>query len=458
MRPWRIGIVGGGPGGLLTAYFLQRDANDPFRATLFESSDRLGGKVLTPSFDTVAASYEAGAAEIYDYSHVQDDPLKELITEELALPITRMEGSSAVMRGRPVANVDDLRDAFGPAAADALLAFDRRAKDAITPQEFYTADPEAVGDPLVRKGFDAELAAISCPDARAYVRQFIHSDLAAEPEQTSVAYGLHNYLMNDPAYMTLYGIAGGNETLMRELAHRLAADVRLDCRATSVGRAADCRPAVTVTRNGTTTTEAYDALVLALPYSALTKMTFRGDRLAAAMAGHLADYDHPAHYLRVTVAFRSKFWQGRLRDSYCMLDDFDGCCLYDESARDPGGRAPVLGWLIAGDAAGKLGQRTDAELVAAALASLPDFLADGRELVAEARVHRWLGEVSALPGGLHHRSLDRRHRPEPVEHPRLFVVGDYLFDSTLNGVVDSADYVARWLAALMAAEPAGVTS
>jgi hypothetical protein len=31
-------------------------------------------------------------------------------------------------------------------------------------------------------------------------------------------------------------------------------------------------------------------------------------------------------------------------------------------------------------------------------------------------------------------------------------VGDYLFDSTLNGVLDSADYVAGWLATLMNGE------
>jgi hypothetical protein len=47
-------------------------------------------------------------------------------------------------------------------------------------------------------------------------------------------------------------------------------------------------------------------------------------------------------------------------------------------------------------------------------------------------------------------SLDRRHCPEPAEHPNLFLVGDYLFDSTLNGVLDSAEYVARWIAANMA--------
>jgi SAM-dependent methyltransferase len=31
------------------------------------------------------------------------------------------------------------------------------------------------------------------------------------------------------------------------------------------------------------------------------------------------------------------------------------------------------------------------------------------------------------------------HRPEPKQHPGLVVVGDYLFDSTLNGLLDSSD-------------------
>ena len=37
-----------------------------------------------------------------------------------------------------------------------------------------------------------------------------------------------------------------------------------------------------------------------------------------------------------------------------------------------------------------------------------------------------------------------RPMPDPA-HPNLFVVGDYLFDSTVNGVLDSADYVAESL-------------
>jgi hypothetical protein len=50
-----------------------------------------------------------------------------------------------------------------------------------------------------------------------------------------------------------------------------------------------------------------------------------------------------------------------------------------------------------------------------------------------------------MPGGFPAREPDSRHQPEPEQHPELFVVGDYLFDSTLNGVLDSADVAAEWI-------------
>src|SRR5579862_7254677 len=68
MTPTRIAIIGGGPGGLLTAYLLQRRASHPFEATIFESTSRLGGKISSPRFSAAPVSYEAGAAELYDYS------------------------------------------------------------------------------------------------------------------------------------------------------------------------------------------------------------------------------------------------------------------------------------------------------------------------------------------------------------------------------------------------------
>lgn len=449
MREWNVGIIGGGPGGLLTAYYLQKWASEPYVATIFEAAPRLGGKLLTRRFSLARANYEAGAAELYDYSPVGEDSLRELVAE-LGLPTTPMRGSAVVMNGRVLSNLDDVGTHLGAAARGALTAFDRLARDHVSPQEFYHSDepsPERAASAL---RFDHVLNGIADTDARRFVETLIHSDLATEPERTSVAYGLHNYVMNHPAYMQLYSIEGGNERLTQELAARTRAVKRLEHPVARIGRAPSGRLAVTSSHRGRDRSDEFDFVVVALPNAYLPAITFEGDRLAAAAARHHADYDHPAHYLRVTALFDAPFWHSAFDDSYCMLDRFGGCCLYDESSRTPGTRHGVLGWLIGGSAAEEMSRWGDAELVAAALDSLPDQLAHGRRHFLEARVHRWVGAVSAMPGGVAPPPLDRRHRPEPIEHPDLFVVGDYLFDSTLNGVLDSAEFVARWMVANMA--------
>jgi hypothetical protein len=112
----------------------------------------------------------------------------------------------------------------------------------------------------------------------------------------------------------------------------------------------------------------------------------------------------------------------------------------------------VLGWLLAGEAALTLSNLDDEALIERVLDSLPPCLSHGRELLLEGRVHRWVGAVNGLPSGNPVREPDSRHLPEPEVHQELFVVGDYLFDSTLNGVFDSADTVAEWIAEEMAEE------
>lgn len=441
----RIGIVGGGPGGLMTAYHLQKYANRPVRLTVFEASDRLGGKVHTPRFSASTAAYEAGAAEFYDYSDLDDDPLKELIAE-LGLSTTRMEGSAVVVGGKPLSCVEHVRRHLGDAAADALLEFDRRAHDAISPREFYLSDDPAMAQESLGGPFDLA--------GNRYVETLVHSDLATEPGRTNREYGLQNYLMNDPRYMRLYSIDGGNERLVRELAARTDARYLLNHRVTQIGRDVAGRLCIDAEGDAKARHE-FDCVVVALPHLALRHLNFRGELLAEAMRRHVEHHDHPAHYLRITMLFDSPFWRGAFPDSFCMLDRFGGCCLYDESSRHPGMRQGVLGWLIAGRDAEAMSAWGDESLFAAALDSLPPFVPDARRHFVEGRVHRWLGAVSALPGGRTTVPLDRRHQPEPARHPNLFVVGDYLFDSTVNGVLDSAEYVARWVASCLAERGGG---
>jgi len=439
----RIAIVGGGPGGLFTAFHLERLAGRSVEITIFESGRRLGGKVLTPTFTAAAVTYEAGAAELYDYTPVGEDPLRDLVAD-LGLATVPLGGATVIVDGDPLANLDDVEAVLGTAARREVEAFDARARGGMTPREFYAADDVAAGRPDRFSGFTA---GIRHPAARRYVETMIHSDLATEPGSTSVAYGLQNYLMNDPAYMRLYAIAGGNERLIDAVAARLGARIRLESRVTAIQPRDDGRFDLVVQAAEARPPEPFDAVVLALPIEHLATVECGAGGLAAALRRHLARFDHPAHYLRVTALFDEPFWRGRIDGGYLMLDAFDGCCLYDESAREPEPRHGVLGWLLGGAAAEEWAGRDDADLVAAALATLPASLGDPHPHLLETRVHRWINAVSGLPGGWHPPGVDRRHQPDPAGHPHLFVVGDYLYDSTLNGVLDSAEHVAGWLAA-----------
>jgi monoamine oxidase len=457
-----VAIIGGGPGGLFTAWQLERTANLPLDLHLYEATGRLGGKVLTPRFDSMPARYEAGAAEFYDYSVVDEDPLREAV-RLLGLPTQELGGSAVLLDGRVLGTLDDVAIQLGPQAHAAVEAFDRRAKATQSPRQLYASGFDGAGSsfpgfvgsgveaprPGARR-FDAEMNAVGCATARRYLETMIRSDLATEPARTSVDYGLQNYLMNDPAYMRLYCLADGNERLVEALAARIGGHVRLGEPVTAIGRDAAGRLRVESRDAAGLREAAFDLVIVALPMAHLGSIRFEGTRLAAALAAHRAHHDHPAHYLRITILFDRPFWRRHVSDAFFMLDRFGGCCLYDESAREPGATHGVLGWLLAGTEAAALCDRTDDELVELALASLPPFLGDGRGAFREGRVHRWAGAVSALPGGEPGLPLDRRHCPEPIEHPDLFLVGDYLFDSTLNGVLDSATYVAGWAAARLA--------
>lgn len=124
-----------------------------------------------------------------------------------------------------------------------------------------------------------------------------------------------------------------------------------------------------------------------------------------------------------------------------MSEAFGGCCIYDEGRRHPAGSHGVLSWLLAGNDAMTLSNLDDDALLRLALDSLPEALAEGRGLAREVKVHRWTGAINALPGGHPVLPLAGRHQPDAEAFPDLYVVGDYLFDSTLNGVLDSAEYV-----------------
>src|SRR5579859_6607673 len=440
----RIAIIGGGPAGLMTAYLLKRHAV-PAGITLFEATPRLGGKIVTARFDHAPITYEAGAAELYDYSMIGPDPLRELV-RELGLTTRPLTGRTVVLDGRLLQTDDDIRRYLGQRALDALEDFRRRAKSLVSLRDYYEADwKENNQAPLARQSFHQLLASVPDESARKYIRVAVHSDLATEPHQTTALYGLHNFLMTEPSYVRLYTIEGGIDSLTKKLAEHVSGRVLLGHRVTSVEKARTGTYCVRSRRSDEILSEEFDTVVVALPNNWIPAIEWRGRTLSEAMHAHHVQYDYPAHYLRVSMLFKEAFWREQINESYFMLDAFGGCCVYDETSRNFNAPLGVLGWLVAGEAALNLSNFDDNTLIEQMLESLPRGLRCGREMLLEGRVHRWAGSVNGLPSGNPPREPVSRHVPEPEENPRLLVVGDYLFDSTVNGVLDSAAVAVQFI-------------
>ncbi len=441
----RLAIVGGGPGGLTTAYYLQKFLSGAVEVTIFEASPRLGGKVCTRSFENASALYEAGVAELYNYRMHGEDPLRDLV-DALGLKTVSMVGGSVVLGNAMLNSMTDIRRAFGAGTAEAVQDFFRKSRSLCTPYQFYADDWENDNQhPWADRSLRELLDEIPDETARHYVEAAIHSDVASEPHLTNGLTGLKNILMEDHRYMTVYSIEGGIERLVDRLRESIDARIHLKTAVTSIARTGAGTYRLKTQCNNQVEERDFDLVVCALPNYWLSRIAWQDLDLQMVMQKHLAHYGHPAHYLRVTLLFQKPFWRSEVKGSYFMLDAFGGCCIYDESARHPHPSCGVLGWLIAGSDALSLSNLSDSELIDLALDSLPKPLAAGRELYLEGRVHRWVGTVNALPGGnpIHHPDI--RHSPS-ANDPDLYLVGDYLFDSTLNGVVDSAEFVAASIA------------
>jgi protoporphyrinogen oxidase/SAM-dependent methyltransferase len=435
-----LAIVGGGPGGLMSAWYLKRKLGDLCRVTMYEASDRLGGKIVTRKFDSAPAMYEAGVAEIYDYSMTGPDPLRELI-QHFGLQTIPMDAEQVHLGGELLNDVPGMRRKYGAETAAAIEAFRKRCTEMMSPIEYY----EGVGahdnehpwaDKTAEQVLDEE---VEDATAKRFFKVMARSDIATESHNTNGLNALKNYLMDIDGYIGLYSIQNGNEQLIECLQSEVNADIHLNHRVLAVGKAPTGRYQLKMMNGKGPETRDFDLVLVCLPHSWLATLGWEGEELRKSMVKHVAFFDRPAHYLRVSILFDTPFWGDRIPGSWFMSEAFGGCCVYNEGSRHDVGRHGVLNWLIPGSDALAYANLSDQELIDAALKSLPASLGDARGHFMEGKIHRWLSSVNALPGGLPVRDVMTNHRPEPKQHPGIVVVGDYMFDSTLNGLLDSSD-------------------
>lgn len=308
----RIAIVGGGPGGLLTAYLLEQFCADLCEITLFEAGPRLGGKVLTERFRTAPVPYEAGVAELYSYAHFGPDPVRQL-AKKFGLKTIPMHGPAVILGDAILRHDRDIQRHCGPATLQALRAFHQRCRELCSPTDYYegyTDDDNR--HPWANKTFREVLDEIPDDTARRYVEIAARSDVATEPHLTSALNGLKNVLMDHPDYLRLYAIEGGIERLTDGLCKRIQSPVLLESPVVRVGKNAAGTYRVTARRQGRFEEHDFDLVVLALPNYWLGCLDWGSRELRLAMQQHLAHYDRPAHYLRVSLLFKQPFWRERV--------------------------------------------------------------------------------------------------------------------------------------------------
>ena len=435
-----LAIVGGGPGGLMSAWYLKKKLGALCRVTIYEASDRVGGKILTRTFDSAPAMYEAGVAEIYDYSMTGPDPLRELI-QHFGLQTIPMDAEQVLLDGELLDDVAGMRRKYGDKTADAIEQFRKLCASMVTPIEYY----EGVGAHdnehpwayiTAEELLDKE---VSDPTAKRFLKAMARSDIATETHNTNGLNALKNFVMDVEGYIGLYSIQNGNEQLITCLQSEVDAEIQLNHRVLKVGKTEDGRYQLDMMNGKGPEVRECDLVVMCLPHSWLGTMRWEGEQLRKSMVKHVAYFDRPAHYLRVSILFDTPFWGDQIPGAWFMSEAFGGCCVYNEGARHDVGRHGVLNWLIAGSDALAFANLDDEQLIDAALKSLPSSFGDARAHFVEGKTHRWLSSVNAIPGGMPARDVMTNHRPEPLEHPGIVVVGDYLFDSTLNGLLDSSD-------------------
>ncbi len=433
---------------MFSAWQLAHKAGAACKTTIYEVTNRLGGKIETSSFAGTGL-YEAGVAEIYDYSDLGPDPLRELIEKDLGLEIRHIQGGACVLADKPLSSVDDLAESFGHNARDQAMAFRARCAQLLSPKAFYKCarDADNAHPWFNRTGEEILESEISDPVARRYIRVMSHSDVAAPPHLTNGLNFLKNVLMDVGDYMNIYSVVGGNEEIVRRMTDELDAEVRLNTGIRSVEPLPDGTYRLTAGSNGTTEAIIADYVILALPLTALSIIEWRSPALHHAIVDHVRYFDRPGHYLRASLLFQRPFWREHLQGAWWMLDAFDGCCVYDEGARHDLGHWGVLNFLIPGNAALGLANMPDEEIERLCIEALPHCLSDAKSLLIDRRIHRWMASVNAIPGGVPVRSLRENHHPDPVRLPGVFIAGDYIFDATLNGVLDSADAATEMLVA-----------
>ena len=276
--PARIAIVGGGLAGLTCAYRLQQAG---YRATLYEASDRLGGRCWTRRGDFAEGQIAEHGGELIDQGHTETRQL----AQELGLDLDNL--LAAEVNGTdPFYYFDGQPYSFADATEDLKGIWQQLHKDlsAASYPTLYTQSTQ--------RGRELDAMSIA-----GWINAYVPGGMASKLGQLldvayNIEYGAETnaqsslnmiYLLGYSGQGQLrifgpsnekYRVRGGNDQIASRLAAALAGQIVTGSQLVAVKRNSDGSYRLSLSSGASTSSVTADRVVLALPFSLLRGVDF----------------------------------------------------------------------------------------------------------------------------------------------------------------------------------------
>jgi monoamine oxidase len=276
----RVVVVGGGLAGLTCAYRLKQAG---IQSSLYEASDRIGGRCWTNRGDFAEGQIAEHGGELIDQGHTQTRQL----AQELGLDLDNLL-SAEVNGTEPLYYFDGRPYTYAEATADLKKIWQQLHKDvsAASYPTLYNLSTER-GRELDRMSIAQWIQAYVPGGLKSKLGQLL--DVAYNIEygaETSVQSSLNMlYLLaySGQGQLRIFGpsnekyhVRGGNDQIPARLAAALNGQIVRDAALTSIRRNADGSYRLAFASGGGSSTVTADRVVLALPFSILRTIDYAG--------------------------------------------------------------------------------------------------------------------------------------------------------------------------------------
>ncbi len=449
----KVVIVGGGVAGLTVAYRL---ANAGVTPTIYEGSERLGGRMYTKrNFNTEGMFCELGG-ELVDTGHTS---LKTLVAE-LGLSIQNLELPTGIQSdlfyfGGSYRSEQEIIKAFQPLAAkigsDQQLLIENGELIVPTYQAKISKNPKL--QLLDRVSITQYLAQAECDQ---WLKDLIDVTymgmMGAECEEQSVLNLLTLITADTREGFKFYGesdesqrIQGGNGSLPEALEKILLPRIPIHLNKRLVRISGST---LTFDEGGKTEDINADVIVLAVPFSTLRSVELRNVDLSPLKRQAIANWGYGKNS-KFMMGFTARPWQNQpTLSSGSIYGDFKSQCFWDSSVGQNGKSGIIVNYL-----AGKSGEVIPPGQQLTALRDLEQVfpgsknLFDGNKILQHWPTHPFtLGSYTCLKPGqyttIYGAAGETEHRGT------IFFAGEHCsvdYSGYMNGAIESGNKTAEAL-------------